>query len=218
MKRIMQIMKVILPIVLVFAVGGYFVYSYFEGKARERVGRKAEQERTQRLRESTRAAIDKMVSKFDAIDNWDEKLSKIVGEREIFTMELQNLWLTDRPILFVGKVEDAANTDDQDAYSISIVYFGKFWVDFSNRLTLSLRCPKTLFDSFLKEHPKAFSKYPNDVAVIANIDKVNTHFQEVVKVYKKGHEEEDREEHKKRELVGIGLCLDIVELPIDVFP
>lgn len=197
MKRIIRIFL----IALVLAVSAYVTYCHFEGKAREKAERKAEQEK---LRESTRVAINKMVSNFGAIDNWDEKLSKIVGEREIFTMELQNLWLTDRPILFMGKIEDVANNDDdQAAYSISIFYslYNKF--DFGSRLLLSLRCPKILLNSFFKEHPKGLSD-ANDVAVIAKINKVESYVQET--------------EERDKKLVGIGLCLDIIELPVDVFP
>jgi hypothetical protein len=208
-------------IVLVFAVGGYFTYNHFGTKAKEKAKKERIKSEKEGLRESTRAAINKMVSKFDAIDNWDEKLREIVGDkevREIFTMELQNLWLIDRPILFMGQIEDVANNDDDlDTYSISIFYslYNKF--DFGSRLLVSLKCPKTLLNSFFREHPKVLSD-TNDVAVIAKIKKVSTHFERVMKIYKKGPEEQDREEYKEREFVGIGLCLDIIELPVDVFP
>jgi hypothetical protein len=118
----------------------------------------------------------------------------------------------------MGQIEDVANNDDDlDTYSISIFYslYNKF--DFGSRLLVSLKCPKTLLNSFFREHPKVLSD-TNDVAVIAKIKKVSTHFERVMKIYKKGPEEQDREEYKEREFVGIGLCLDIIELPVDVFP
>ena len=148
--------------------------------------------------------MNKMVSDFGAVDNWDEKLSE--GEKsgeKILTMELEKLWMTDRPILFVGSMEDVANADDQNAYSIFMDYRGKSWGNFSSRLSLSLRCPKTLFDTFLKEHPSVLSE-ANDVAVIAKINKVESHVQQT-------------EEGDKAIKVGIGLCLDIIELPVDLF-
>jgi hypothetical protein len=202
-------------ILLIVLVGAYFAYNYFGGEARKRAELKTEQERVQKLRESTRAAINKTVSNFDAISNWDEKLSEIVGDREILTMELQQLWLTGRPILFMGSVEDVAkNEDDQDTYSISMFYAFNNKFDFRSRLVLSLRCQKILLDAFLKQHPKVLSG-ESDIAVIANINKVNTHFRKVVRIYKKEHEKEDREEYEQREFVGVGLSLDIIELPVD---
>jgi len=195
-----ETMKRIAPIlVLVFiiaAVGAYFVHGHFESRAKE----KARQEKKAKLKESTRAAIKKMASKFDAIDDWDEKLSEgstSKDKKSILTMEVEKLWLTERPILFVGRIDDVANADDPNAYSITMTYSGKSQDHFDNPLALAIKYPKALFDSFLKEHPKALS----DVAVIGKISKIENHDRKT---------EEGEIEVTK---VGIGLCLDLMELP-----
>jgi predicted negative regulator of RcsB-dependent stress response len=66
------VMKRIIVILVVVAVGGYFAYDYLQGKAKE----KAAQEASQKERESRRAAVAQLVAKYNAVNDWEEKLLK----------------------------------------------------------------------------------------------------------------------------------------------
>ena len=194
-------MKRIILILLVVAVGAYFTYSHFEGKAKEKAERKAEQERVQKLRESVRAAVSKMVSNFGAIDDWERKLREgstgASSGRRILTMELESLWMTDKPILFKGHIKDIA-TLDHNTYSM--------WLDkqydlskpsFKPKFALFLKCPKTMIDSFLGAYPAAKEIFAN-VAVIAKIEKIESRSE---------YTKEDEEVETK---IGFGQCLDLL--------
>lgn len=192
-------MKRVILIFLVIAIGGYFVNSYFDKKTKE----KAEREKAERIEQSIRMAVSKMVSNFNAIDNWDQKISK--GERfrteKILTIELEELWLKNNPILFIGAIDDIS-TVDNDNYILRIErsLFSSLKHMFSTELALELRCNKGMVDSFLKEHPKLFSGYGfnNGVAVIAKVNKIKTAFY----YGEEGTKEEIR--------IGEGNCLSIL--------
>jgi len=114
-------MKRIILILIVVAVGAYFTYNHFEGKARERDEKKVEKERVKKLKNSVRDSVAKMASKFGAIDDWERKLSeKRSGKNfRILTIELEKLWLTHKPILFKGYIKDIYSLD-RNTYSLSL--------------------------------------------------------------------------------------------------
>ncbi len=107
----------------------------------------------------------------NAVDNWEEDLrrGKQFRLEPILTVELERLWLTDRPILFAGAIKDIA-TIDKETYRMEIE-------GSQSELRLSLQCQKRMIDLFLKEHPNLFKEdyvLKNDVAVIADIDEIET--------------------------------------------
>ncbi len=183
----------VILIVLVLAVAAYLGYSHFQRKAGEKAKRKAEQER---IWESDRTAISKMVSKFDAIDDWKRKLRErntgtFSGGR-ILTM-VENLWLTDKPILFKGRIKDIVPLHQ----NICLIRLEE-QTDLSEetKLALFLECPKTMIDSLLSAYPAA-KKNSAKVAVIAKIKKIET---------RSGH----TENVWVWVGIGIGQCLDIL--------
>jgi len=171
-KRVMPIIVVLLVILL---VGGYFVNSHIEKKAKE-AAEKAGQER---IKESTKAAVAQLVKRTNAVENWEDNLSR--GDRfrsqPILTVELERLWLTDRPILFVGTIKDVA-TKDKENYSVEIErsLLGSLEHMFATDLQLALQCPKQSFDSFLNDHPDLFegNGLNNCVAIVAAITEIET--------------------------------------------
>lgn len=182
-------MRRIIVILVVVAVGGYFVYDYFQGKAKE----KTAQETRQKKMESRRAAVAQMVAKYNAANDWDKLLKGSASKRKkILTMELENLWLTNKPILFKGRIKDIS-TLDAGNYLMTLDRRSIF----STNLALTLNSPKTMIDSFLSTHPDASSAL-SIVAVIAKINKIETKYRQT--------EEGDKEEIK----TGVGQCIDIL--------
>ena len=192
-------MKKIILIIIAVVIGGYFVNSYMENKAK----RDAEVAEAKRIEQATKSAVAQMVSQTGAVDGWEVRLSKGENFRfeTILTVELERLWLQNQPILFIGSIKDIA-TYDQSHYTVSVErsLFGSFEYMFGTELQLSLLSRKERMDSFLKKHPDLFKDYGfnNGVAVVARINAIRT-------MYVPG-EEGERVEVK----IGDGELVDIM--------
>jgi len=187
-------MKRTIVIIIVFAVGSYFTYGYLQGKAEEKTAtEKATYDARQKKREARHVAVAQLVSKYNAANDWEDKLRKGINgkSRKILTMELENLWLIDKPILFKGRIKDISNLD-ADNYVMTLNGSWMF-----NKLTLTLKSPKKMIDSFLSENPKATSGI-SYVAVIAKVNKIEAKYQKS----EEGYEEEIR--------TGVGQCIDML--------
>jgi hypothetical protein len=192
-------MKKVIWIIVVLAIAGYFVNSYLQKRAK----REAERAEAERIEQNIKSSVAEMVSRTNAVDGWDRQLSK--GERfrfdPILTIELEKLWLVNRPILFIGAIKDIA-THNEVHYIVSVEksLFGSFDYMFDTELQLSLISPKQRIDSFLNQHPNLFKKYGfnNGVAVIAKVNAIRT-------IYIPG-EEGERDEVR----IGDGELVDIV--------
>jgi hypothetical protein len=189
----------IVAFLVALLVGGYFVKSHIARKTKEA----AETAQEERIKESIRAAVAQLAKRTNAVENWDEILSK--GNRyrfqPILTVELENLWLTDRPILFAGKIKDIVTKDTQN-YLVEIErrLLGSFENMFATNLRLVLQCPKPMIDSFLNDHPDLFKGIglDNRVAVIASITEIET------------KTEPGSEDEAKEIKIGKGKCIDIL--------
>ncbi|MFZ5990146.1 MAG: hypothetical protein ACOYWZ_23880 [Bacillota bacterium] len=192
-------MKKIVWIIIVVAVGGYFINSYMENKAK----REAERAKEEKIALATKTAVSQMASRANAVTDWETNLSK--GDKfrfePILTIELERRWLQQRPILFIGAIKDIA-THDQSHYTVLVErsLFGSFEYMFGTELQLSLISEKDRLDTFLKEHSELFKDngFKNGIAVVAHIDSIRT-------AYVPG-EEGEREEVK----VGDGKLVDIL--------
>lgn len=191
-------MKRIVWIIIAVAVGGYFFNSYTVKKAK----REAEAAETNRIEQATKSAVSQMASRTNAVSDWTENLSKGESLRfePILTVELERLWLQQRPILFVGSIKDIA-THDHSQYVVLIERspYSSYDYMFGTELQLSLFSSKELIDSLIKKHPDLFKDYEfkNGVAVVARINAIRT-----TSITGK---EGDREEVK----IGDGELLDI---------
>jgi hypothetical protein len=192
-------MKRLIGIIVVLLIGAYFVNSFLENKTKE----KAKKAEKARIEMATKDAVSQLVKRTNAIDNWEKDLSK--GEQyrfgSILTLELERLWLTDRPILFIGSIKDIS-TIDQENYRIRIErsFFHKLNYMFKTELQLDLQCSKQRIDSLLREHPNLLKDFGfnNGVAFVADIDKIET-------TIVSGSED------KKEEIrIGKGKCLDML--------
>ena len=192
-------MKRIVWVIVLLAIGGYFVNSYLEKKAKK----EAERAEQKRIEQTTKSLVAEMIIRTNAVDDWENQLSK--GEKfrfePILTMELEKLWLVNRPVLFAGSIKDIA-TQNESHYTV-LVERSLFWSIrhmFNTELQLSLSSPKQRIDAFLKEHPELFKDhgFNNGVAVIARVKTIRT-------AYVPG-EEGERNEVK----IGEGELVDIV--------
>ena len=161
-------------ILVIVAMGAYLTFTFYQTKAKEAAQQKVEKEKAAAFKEKAKSEIATMVSRYAAIDNWEEKLVEgdSGGEKRILTMELEKLWLTGKPILLQGFMGDVS-TLNSSTYLVLIDQVprkGLGKLKLGTKLRLSLECPKTIVDSFLSENPKASSRG----ALVAVIAKINT--------------------------------------------
>ena len=190
-------MKKIVWIIIIITLGGYFINFYMENRAK----RKAERAEEEKIELAMKTAITQMASRTNAVTDWEKSLSKGNKFRfePILTIELEQLWLQQRPILFIGTIKDIA-TYDQSHYTVLVErnLFSSFEYMFGTELQLSLVSKKDRLDTFLKKHPDLFKDFKNNIAVVAHIDSIKT-------TYVSG-EEGEREEVK----IGNGKLIDIL--------
>ena len=184
-------------VLVVLAIVAYLVNGYLERIALE----KADRERRESIERSVRASVSKMVSQYDALSDWQDRLSqtKSLKTEKILSVDLERLWLVERPILFVGSIQDISTMDGQfyrvrmkshrpgDPGRLSLAQLG-----------LELKCAQTMLDSFLEAYPNllAGQAFPNGVAVIAKIAEIKT-------------QAVSGEESKGELRIGVGDCLDM---------
>lgn len=191
-------MRRVIWLIVIVLIAGYFINNYIEERSKEQ----KKTTEAKRKKDSVKASVAEIVKRTNAIDNWEEPLSK--GEKfrmaPILTIELEHLWIGDRPILFVGAIKDII-TEDKQNYRIEIErsLFNVKYI-FGTDLLLELKCSKTQIDSFLKENPGIFknSGFNNGVAVVADIKNIET------------KTISDKEGERIEVKIGKGNCIDIL--------
>lgn len=168
-------MKKIIWAIIALLLVGYFVNSYVENNAR----REAKRQKTELNEQKVKAVVEGLISQSNAISDWPARLSNGESYRfePIRTIELEKLWLVERPILFVGSIQDIKTKDD-DNYSVVIErnMLSSLGNMYSTDLQLSLVVAKDQLDTFLEKHPNLFKGLglDNDIAVTANIHSIET--------------------------------------------
>ena len=168
-------MKKVLLAVALIATVAYFVNSHIQEQAR----REVEGAEAERIEQLTKLNVSEMIVRTNSSDDWEEILSQ--GERfrsaPILTVELERLWLQNRPILFIGAIKDIATHDDAH-YSLIIErsLFSSSEFIFKTGLQLLLLADIDQVDQFLNEYPELFEEYGfnNGVAVAAQIESIET--------------------------------------------
>ena len=168
-------MSKIIWLLCMLLVGGYFVNSYFENNAK----REANRIERENIRKKIRVSIQNISSRTNAVSDWESKLSRGNSYRiePILTLELEKLWVIERPIIFYGSIHDI-KTLDKDKYIVIIEKnfrsgLGNMYI---TDLMLSLAVPKIKIDMFLKDHPDLLEGigFNNNVAVVAKINSIKT--------------------------------------------
>lgn len=161
-------------IAIVVALGVFVVSNYLDQKAK----REAQRAETSRVQQEVKTAVSQISERHNAITDWEKQLSKGKSYRlsPILAIELEHLWQSGRPVLFIGSIKDISSAD-ADAYHVVVVRsFYNMDYTFATELRLSLSAQKAAIDSFLKKHPKllAADGFNNGVAVVAKIHSIST--------------------------------------------
>ena len=193
--------KKLIWIILGIGITGFIINSYLINNAIKDAKRIDYIRKTNAIKSS----INDLVSFNKAVDNWEELLGKgeVYRFEPIMTLELEELWLQNRPILFIGAIKDIA-TYNEDHYTLIVEResFDTFDNIYDTQLQLSLSSPKSKIDNLLKSHPDIFKDngINNSIAVIASvkhIQSINTSIDETL------------EQDVKR---GVGELIDILYL------
>lgn len=196
----MLVIKKALWALAAIAILAYLANNYFENRAKEDAERAAALAKVN----ATKAAVARMVARTNAVTDWDKKLSK--GERirfsTILSVELEKLWIGNRPILFGGAIDDISTIN---AKTYRVIFSRSIFSSlqkhgFDTDLLLDLQCDRSMIDSILNSNPELFenSGWNNGVAVVAKITKIET-------------DQKIGEGGEKTALrIGSGSCVDIV--------
>jgi hypothetical protein len=161
-------------IAIALALGAFMVNSHLEQKAK----REAQKAETSPAQQEVKTAVAAISSRHNAVADWEKQLCKSERYRlsPILTIELEELWQGQRPVLFIGAIKDISSAG-ADAYQV-LVEKSLFNMDymFSTELRLSLNAPKTVVDSFLQKHPNllAADGFNNGIAVIAKVHTISS--------------------------------------------
>ena len=186
---------------VIIAIGAY-VFSVTVSPRRSRA--KREQARMEeRLR--VKQAVTDMITKFDAVEEWEASLDKTKTHRSIYTIDIRQALLQTggRPILVYGSLDDVLDGQEQD-----ILRFTDFLIGLETTIFFELQCDKEKTKALL-EAPTSFIF--DDFAVVAEIQEVSKP-RFVVKAYpSEAYEyEEEIEIESSDALIATGRCLDFV--------
>ncbi len=189
-------MKNIVWILLVLAGIGLYVNRLTDMKSKE----DAKVAEANAIKQASKIAVSKMVMRTNAINDWESKLFNDgkIRRRSFLTIELEKLWVQDRPILFTGSIKDIS-TIDASHYRI-ILETRKWRLD---SLELSLISRKPMIDKFIENNPDAVGRSlfsHDDIAVAATIESVR-----VIDVAEDGEVEQLR--------IGEGQLIEIMYAP-----
>jgi hypothetical protein len=95
-----------------------------------------------------------------------------MGLEKIFTVELERLWISERPVLFFGEIEDIS-VYDNSFYTVTIKVNR---ISLYPKIRLALKCPQQKVDIFIENNPELRETYSfkNEIALVANMKSVTT--------------------------------------------
>lgn len=168
--------KLIWGAIVLASIGFIVVYKLSNSKPKQVVNPETQSAESARWQQEVKMAVAEMSGRYNAITDWEKQLSKGENVRysPVLTIELEYLWQSERPVLFIGSIKDISSTDD-DRYKVILepsIYNMNY--TFDTELRLSLIAEKSGIDSFLKTHPKVFAgkDFTNGVAVLAKIHSI----------------------------------------------
>ena len=121
--------------------------------------------------ENQETKIAQVVKAFDATYDWLSSIeSRDVG-KQIFSIELEHLWGTEKPVVFPGRISDIAPFDDSLYFVTVNQSFST--VNLLSNVVLKLKCEKNIVDAFLLENKDLNEDFGfnNNVIVIATFHK-----------------------------------------------
>lgn len=146
--------------------------------------------------------IKVMVSKYDANYQWYNLIErpKEGFQKPIMQADLENWWINEKPVVFVGRISDYKN-EGLGRYRVKIkpVLLSRD-VRSSLRARLDISAPKPLIDNIVAQHPAVLSSYPRSkagaVVVVARINAIEPRW-------------EGDQDDANEALYGVGEMIDV---------
>ena len=169
---------------------------------------KLDQDHEQTAREQRRQTINSMVMNMAAMVNadaeWKDKIVRgSVGKpARLLTAEVQEAWVKDQPILFVGTLEDVIeNRDGTYGLVITLALLDSFKLE--DELQISLICSEAVTTPVIDAAKKSRRRvrFDPDIAITGLVERVDTYLKNEV------------EGDSVRVIVGSGRCLSAAHLP-----
>lgn len=175
-NNIKKILQFSFWIVAILGYIGYTIYQNVLDAEEEKIYTIKEQ----KIKQDINASIQQSVIKFNATTDWVAKLNKDDSryvDIPVLTYDLERVWITEKPILFTGKISDI-KIKNQKEYTVVIsrdLFVNK--TNFPTDIELAVTASRDEIDSFVKIHD-AIGEYNFDkgVAVIAKINSVTTQY------------------------------------------
>ncbi len=195
------VLRYFIPVALVAGLG-YMLWSGMSNYESREHAKRAGAAAKANLRKS--AVLD-MAARSSAVVDWPQRLAAGQDFRmsQVHTAELQALWISQKPILFIGRIEDIArSTMGTSLVTVTYDEFAQAQSFMGTRLQLRVECPDEVVEPLFSAvtNPNYHSLVA-DVAIVAAVVRVE---QSVSR-----NEAGDLD----RVLVGVGTCSDAMHLP-----
>ena len=195
--------KIVYSLLGVLAVSFVITYLVLSARQSNLAAEKFQSQRDQK-QSDVAAAIELVAVKDHADIGWPEKLSRgnKVVIAPLLTAELQNVWVTERPILFIGKLADIVKNPD-GSYQLTIEYAANQHrsIFVGSELQLDLKCNGVVVDSLVELKAANRKALWTEVAITANILTV------------KSTSVLAGDGNAKMGLTGYGTCISVMALP-----
>jgi hypothetical protein len=190
--------KIIIPISLVVLLVVFFVTRAVKSHRSYKTRLQIEKAQKEQIESNVILAIENLIKQHNAFE-WAKEIedrSETLSFAPVLTVELEKLWLNNRPTFFIGIVKDV-QTLDQEYYLLRLQGFGAQPLSHLD-YELELKCPRHKVKSLIGEHPNVINGYKSGVAVVASIEEIKTTMEFV-------------NEGENRSLrIGKGKCIDMV--------
>jgi hypothetical protein len=154
--------------------------------------------------------LNGLISELKADTSWIDKLGIKKSSTYVdkyYTKDIENAWLIQNPILFIGGIKDIKNHDEYN-YSIKIDFTStslSIMTLTKTKLSLEVICPKTITDLIIRDFEENYHRipgFPITVAAVAKINKVDLRT-----------ETNTSENYTKEIAIGYGNCVGMQLAP-----
>ncbi len=207
MKKVIQLLKNYWGLGLVLLIAIFAINTYIKNDKKRDIERRVAEATKLDFENKIFSIIKETGANYKWINNFDKKdvLSSL------HTVDLQNEWIKNGPIFFIGKIDDILEKNKSE-YLLKIEYTGFQLFSIKNVLHLHLSCEKNIVDSAIRLNKNVAQSIGTDsIIVIASISNI-----ESSKITVSSSSEKSGFEIKDLK-VGAGQCIR-VEPTNEMFP